>query len=163
MSTGRLARAKQIGEDVEWLVLQDVDGLRAADDPEATADAAAVDTICPTTSPSLDWRSLPLVERGTRVEIKACRRRISNGSRSDRPGRWTLQRGQHDQLLDWGAVYLLAVYEGTDDRRLVRTVIAPASIIDALLEDSWYHVDRHEDQIAQLRWTRLAGGESSGK
>jgi hypothetical protein len=155
-----LAEPKAIGEDVEAIVVDAVDGLQAAADPEAFYDAAAVAVIGPRTAPDVTFGSISLVEAGTRVEIKACKRRVSNGARGDRPGRWTLQVDQHEQLVADSAVYLLAVYEEVGaTKELDAMLVVPASIVDTLLVERWYDVDRHEGQIAQVSWPTVLGRE----
>lgn len=153
-----LAEPKAIGEDVEKIVVNAVDGLQAAADPEVFYDAEAAAVIGPRTADDVTFGATPLVEAGTRVEIKACKRRVSNGARDDRPGRWTLQVDQHEQLVANSAVYLLAVYtEPGATKELDAMLIVPASIVDTLLVERWYDVDRHEGQVAQVSWPTVLG------
>ena len=156
-----LADPKAIGEDVESLVIDAVDGLAPAVDPEDWYDAHAETVLGPRTTPDdLLFGSIPVVEAGTRIEIKACKRTVSNGAQASRPGRWLLQTDQHEQLLDDGALYLLAVYEEIEaTKRLETMLIVPASIIDEILKDRWYEVDRHESAVAQLPWPHVLGEE----
>jgi hypothetical protein len=156
----RLAQAKAIGEDVETLVIGAVEGLQAAVDPGDWFDAVVETTVGPRTTDLVTFSSIPVLEREKRVEIKACKRRVSNGDRGDRPGRWAFQIDQHERLIAAGAVYLLAVYEevvGT--KQLVDMLAVPASILDEVLVDRWYDVDRHEGAVAQVDWPQVIGRE----
>jgi len=156
-----LAQPKAIGEDVEELVLTTVDGLRAAVDPEDWYDAHAETVIGPRCAGDLTFGSIAVLDAGTRVEIKACKRYVSNGADS-RPGRWMLQTDQHERLIDDRAVYLLAVYEEANGQKFLREMLAvPATILDEVLADSWYDVDRHESEVAQLAWPNVIGREVS--
>lgn len=155
-STDPLAAPKAIGEDVEQLVVDAVDGLCAAVDPDDWFDAHAETLIGPRTAEGLHWQSICLLEAGTRVEIKSCKRSVSNGER-DRAGLWTFQKDQHERLVDDGAVYLLAVYVGENPKQLDEMLVIPASILDECLVGRWYDVDRHEGEMAQLAWPHLFG------
>jgi hypothetical protein len=156
MSRTEFAQPKAIGEDVEQLVIDAVQGLRAAVDPEDWYDAHAETAIGPRSAPSVIWSSICLLESGHRVEIKACKRRVSNGT-DDRPGRWMFQADQHARLLADNAVYLLAVYTEPSEKVLEDMVICPASILDECLAGRWYDVDRHEGSVAQLAWPHVLG------
>jgi hypothetical protein len=158
-----LADPKAIGEDIEALVVDTIDGLAAAADPDDWYDAVATTVIGPRTAPeALIFGSILVVEADTRIEIKACKRRVSNGDR-DRPGNWLFQIDQHEQLLADNAIYLLAVYEETGGAKHLDTMLAvPASILDEILVEQWYDVDRHEGQVAQLPWPHVLGAEVSG-
>lgn len=157
-SSDPLAAPKAIGEDVEQLVVDAVDGLRAAVDPDDWYDAHAETLIGPRTADVPHWSSICLLEAGTRVEIKACKRTVSNGTR-DRNGLWTFQYDQHERLIEDGAVYLLAVYVGGSPKQLDEMLIIPASILDECLVGRWYDVDRHEGRLAQLAWPHVIGRE----
>ncbi|WP_338904402.1 hypothetical protein [Salinibaculum marinum] len=153
-----LAEPKAIGEDVEALVIDAVDGLQAAGNAEAFYDAVATDVIGPRTAPTVSFGGIPLVDADTLVEIKACKRHVSNGARGNRPGRWLIPVDQLDAMVSESGVFLLAVYEEHEDaKRLVEMVIVPATLLEEHLRDSWYEVDRHEQEVAQLPWPELVG------
>ena len=153
-----LAAAKQIGEDVEDLVIDAVDELAHADEDDAHHDAETVALLTPSSDDVLQLGSIPLVERGTDVEIKAARDR-TNGVGSPR-GRWFFKGrddGQHAALLDENAVYLLTVYgEDVDsEREVLAAIVVPATIVDELLRDRWYDSGRVEGAVAKLTWTAV--------
>jgi len=166
---GRVAQAKAIGADVEGLVLAQLDALAPADDDDAHHDAVVSDLLAPSlvnATVPVTWAGIPLVEVGTKVEIKACKRWTSNGTHDIR-GRWLCkgrEDGQHAALLDAAAVYVLAVYEGTPagEKVLWALVVIPASLLDEHLRGSWYSIDRAEETMAALSWTALLpeGGEA---
>ena len=171
-----LAAAKQIGEDVEDLVIDAVDELAHADEDDAHHDAETVALLTPSSDDVLQLGSIPLVERGTDVEIKAALDH-TNGANSPR-GRWFFKGrddGQHAALLDEHAVYLLAVYaEPVDGERELRAaIVVPATVVDELLAGRWYDSGRREGAVAKLTWSAVldpddienthpdAGGDSS--
>jgi len=158
-----LAVAKAIGTDVETLVVDALAPLSHADDPDAHHDAETTSLLDPTTVADavvpVTFAGIPLVESGTEVEIKACAKSHSNGDRTT-PGRWTFKGrddGQHDELLRENAVYVLAVYEETDNgaRELVALAVIPASLLDEKIRESWYDIDRHEGTLARLSWHHI--------
>ncbi|WP_340099463.1 hypothetical protein [Salinibaculum salinum] len=158
-STDPLAEPKAIGEDIEQLVVDAVDGLRAAVDPEDWYDAHVETTIGPRTAEDVIFASISLLEAGTLVEIKACKRRVSNGTRN-RDGLWTFQVDQHEKLVKESAVYLLAIYDDVGGtKQLEEIVVSPASIVDECLIGRWYDVDRHEGRVAQLGWPHVLGDQ----
>ena len=163
--SGAVAHAKAIGTDIEDLVADDLGGLRLALDAEAHHDAVVTDLLAPslvTASVPVIFAGIPLVETGTKVEIKACVRRDG----SERRGRWVIkgrETGQHASLLDDGAMYALAVYD--DDgaaKELLAVVIIPASLLDEHLRGSWYGIDRHEETFAKLGWPHLLDVDAVG-
>ena len=154
------AAPKAIGEDVEALAIDAVDGLQAAGNAEAFYDAVATAAIGPRTAPGVSFGGTPLVEAGTLVEIKACKRRVSNGARGQRHGQWLIPIDQLDAMMAESGVFLLVVYEVCDDgKRIVEMLVVPASLLDEHLRDSWYEVDRHEQAVAQLPWPAVVGRE----
>lgn len=162
MSRSRDSRAepKATGEDVEALVIDAVDGLQAAGNAEAFYDAVAMAAIGPRTAPGVSFGGTPLVAADTLVEIKACKRHVSNGARGQRPGRWLIPIDQLDAMVSEAGVFLLAVYEDHEEaKRLVEMVVVPASLLEEHLRDSWYEVDRHKGEVAQLSWPELIGRE----
>ncbi len=165
MASRNLAANKALGEDIEGLVIQRVAGLEAAGERDAYHDAVAVSAIGPQPAVGLRLGSICVLEAGTRVEIKAARRRVSAGT-EERDGLWLFKRDQHDRLVDRAESYLLAVYAdapsaGGEIRALL---LVPASVIDELLSGRWYTVDRCEGEIAQLPWSTVldVGGGDGG-
>jgi len=153
--SGAVARAKAIGTDIEDLVAGAIDGLDLALDADAHYDATVSDLLAPSlldASVPVIFAAIPLVEVGTRVEIKACVRRDS----SDRSGRWVIKGrddGQHAALLEAGAMYALAVYDDEGAaKELLAVVIIPASLLDEHLRGSWYDIDRHEGTFGKVGW-----------
>lgn len=145
-----LARSKQLGEQVEEIVLADAEEMEPLEEDDDVVDAIAIEAV-----------SIPV---GAEVEIKACSRRISEGSGSRR-GRFYLRRRQHEHLLERGAWYLFVVYEGDLEEEdavdeVVATVPIPAKVIDTIV-DSW-NVGRGNGGIKQLTWTRLIDLEERG-
>jgi len=158
----RLALAKAIGEDIEVVAIDVIDGLETSADPEDYFDAVATKAITPAPEIGLRFSSIAIIEAGTRLEIKSCRHRVENGS-DQRPGLWMFRTDQHERLLEDNASYLLAVYEiHAQSRDLQQMLIIPASIIDEVLAGSWYGVDRHEGAVAQLSWSHILDPESGG-
>ncbi|WP_324662425.1 hypothetical protein [Haloarcula sediminis] len=158
MSSGRVAQAKAIGTDVEDLVADDVGDLDLALDEDAHHDAVVSDLLCPSlveASVPVVFAGIPLVEVGTKVEIKACVRRDGH----DRRGRWVIKGrddGQHAALLDAAAMYALAVYDDAGAaKELLAVVIIPASLLDEHLRGSWYGIDRREETLAKLGWPHV--------
>lgn len=161
------ATPKEQGTAVEAAVLAAVDGLGLVPDPVVEwCDAIAVDAVAP--RPGLESVGLPVVERGTRVEIKGAQVARSNGTRES-PGQWYVTRRAHEALLSRGGVYLLAVYQPGDG--VVTALLAPANVVDDVLAGRWYDVagSRCEQEAAQVAWPTLIereavdGGGAGGK
>ncbi|GGN92191.1 hypothetical protein [Haloarcula pellucida] len=168
MSTNSLADPKAIGTDVETLVIDAVDVLKAATDADDHYDAVTTSLLEPSTVDAgvpVLW-AMPVVERGERIEIKACVRERSKGT-SSAHGSWCFKGrdgGQHGWLVDESAVYVLAVYDDAGaSKELVSLAVVPASIVDEHLRDRWYGVDRREETCAQLRWSTILedGGDGA--
>ncbi|MFC6974323.1 hypothetical protein ACFQL1_06100 [Halomicroarcula sp. GCM10025709] len=159
------ADPKAIGLDIEALVVSQFDSVDAVDRDDARHDAVVTGLLAPslqTADVPVVFAGTPLVEVGTHVEIKACKRFVSNGSRETR-GRWTLKGrddGQHAALLEAASVYALAVYED-DPRRLVAIAVIPATLVDEHLRGHWRTTERSEGTLAQLP-CRTCWGRSSG-
>lgn len=167
-----LAHAKRIGEDVEDLVVDAVDALAPADDPQAHHDAETIAVITPSADGQLTLGSIAVVEPDTDVEVKSAIRRTEAAGTPR--GRWFFKGrddGQHDALVRSGALYLLAVYGEDDDgeRELLAMLLVPATVIDEVLRGRWYESGRREGLVAKLTWTALidpddldedSGGES---
>ena len=153
-----LAEAKAIGTDVERLIC-DALPLEAVTAGDAHHDAEVSGLLAPTTVDApfpVVFAGVPLVEDGSHLEIKACKRTTGSEARS---GRWNFKGrddGQHGVLLDHGAYYALAVYD--DDgtaaaRRVLAVAIAPATVVDSVLADRWLSVDRTEGTMSRLPWS----------
>lgn len=168
-----LAHAKEVGVDVEFHVVDALEALRLADDPDAYYDATTTAPLEPETLAGLDvpaGMAVPVVPRGVEVEVKACRLEQSNGDRMT-PGRYTFKgrdEGQHAALLDAAGYYVLAVHRGGSDRALAGLAVVPVTVVDERLRGSWYAVDRCEGHMARLAWPRvldraavLDGGEQA--
>lgn len=154
-----LAHAREVGDDVESLVVDAIPALEHEDNGRAHFDARLVESI--TTDDLPDWVRLDGVlgvDADTEVEIKACALEESNGA-SSTPGRYTFKGrddGQHAYLVANDAAYLLVVYrDGDDGRELVAAVVIRATDLDRLLRQRWYDVDRSEGTMAQISWTYL--------
>jgi len=160
--SGAVARAKAIGIDIEDLVSAAIDGLDLVLDADAHHDATTEALLAPSlvdASVPVIFAGVPLVEVGTKVEIKACVLRDG----SDRRGRWVIKGrddGQHRALLDDGAMYALAVYsdEGAA-KELLAVAIIPASLLDEHLRGSWYSIDRHEGTFGKVGWPDVVDDE----
>lgn len=158
MST--LESSKKRGDSVESAVINADPGLEFVGDSVATwHDARTVACLDP--SYERPFYGIPLIEPDTEVEIKgACVVRSAGVSRQ-RSGQWYIKRKAHDQLVDAGGVYLLAVYAPRPETPILRSVIIPASLLDEHLDGRWYDVDadRSETEVAQLTWTVLIDRE----
>lgn len=163
-----LAKAKAIGEDVEQLAVDALEPLEAVGDLDDHHDAVAESLLDPALLDAeipVIWIGIPTIERGTKIEIKTVQRWTSNGAHSIR-GRWHFKGrndGQHARLLEEGAVYALAIHESgvNSSRRLLALILIPASIVDELLRERWYGVDRHEGTVARLSWTRVLDADDA--
>jgi hypothetical protein len=144
-----LAPNKLAGLSVEDFVLLDVDGLRAADDPDAHFDAVCETAIFP--SLSLPFAGICVLESGTKVEIKSCLNRYTSGCR----GRFYFRPEQHDALLEDGGSYLFAVCRRErGEREVLATKIVPASLVDELIPE-WFEGGDGRSAYAQLAWSRI--------
>lgn len=167
------AVAKRIGEDVELLVAEVLEGVHLI--PDSTVDwydAVATVGVFPPQPPTV-FGGICLIWRGAPVEIKACSLSVSNGD-GNRHGRWLFKGrydGQHQKLVDANGIYALAVYREADaylGKEVVGLMVIPAATVDDHLKGSWYDSRRREGQIAQLSWSKLlddrhllSGGEGS--
>jgi hypothetical protein len=118
--------------------------------PDARAawhDAETVTLLEP--DPRLPFGSIPLVEPGTPVEIKAAQVTHANGQR----GRFYFRRGQHQQLLDAAGMYAFVVYAPRPGHPHLARLLVPASIVDHLLS-SWIDVEGRLSH-AKLTWSRV--------
>lgn len=169
MSSGRIARAKAIGHSVEDLVIEQFEALDAVFDENAHHDAVTDGLLSPQlvdAAVPVVWAGIPLVETGTRVEIKAAKRWTDDGDSRLR-GRWLLKGrddGQHAAILDAAGVYALALYDETPagERVLVAVAIIPASLLDEHLRGRWWSVDRREGTFARLGWPHVIDADLLG-
>ncbi|WP_136688648.1 hypothetical protein [Halorhabdus amylolytica] len=144
---------KDQGTTLQEEVIGAVDGLEAVpDDVVEWCDAIAVDAISP--SEQLPALGLPVIERGTRIEIKGAQIETSNGTHTT-PGRWYVKRAAHERLLARRGVYLLVVYQPLHG--VESALLAAASTLDTILDEHWYSVDceRSEDTVAKVSWPTL--------
>ncbi|MDY6779089.1 MAG: hypothetical protein SV760_00770, partial [Halobacteria archaeon] len=149
--------SKAIGELVEDVVVETVDGIDPVDEGDGYwHDATVVGPIEATANVATVGLCLDDVGDGTPIEIKGARYRISNGS-DDRDGRFYVRQKQHGKIVDAGGVYLLAVYrpeqarDGGFDLRLAGLVFASADVVEER-RNSWYDLDRRET-YTQVRWS----------
>lgn len=158
MST--LQSSNGIGDSVEGALINPEPGLEPVPDSVASwCDARTVQCLDP--SYERPFLGIALVESGTHVEIKGTAVPRSNGTRQS-AGHWYIKRAAHEELLEAGGVYLLAVYGLRDSTPILRSVIIPASLLDEILAGRWYEVDiegRSEKEVVQLSWTVLIDGE----
>lgn len=140
------SRSKVVGEAIEDQViashpLEDVES-EAVDAPDAVASSD-----------------------GTEIEIKACRRRVSNGDHSVH-GRWYIRRRAHEALLEAGGYYLLVVYEEDDgELEIVDEQLRRADVVDELIDrcSSWSRVrSRGEETVAKLTHFYVSSPEVHG-
>lgn len=157
--SSRLGSPKERGQSVEAAVIDACAALRPIGDSEAEwYDAETVGLLEP--SYERPFYGIPVVESGTPVEVKGACVVTGNGDR-DTAGRWYVRRAAHEQLLDAGGVYLLAVYAPKPETPVLREAVVPASLLDEHLAGSWYSVDgeRSEDEVAKLAWPTIIDRE----
>jgi len=153
-----LAHAKRIGKDVEDLALAAVEQLESAPDSQAHHDAETVACLTPNAADGLQFGSIAVVEPDTEVDIKAAIRRTDA---TDCPrGRWFFkgaETGQHDALVQSGAMYLLVVYDEDDDgdREIRAMLLVPAAVLDEVLRGRCYESGRREGLVSKLTWSAL--------
>lgn len=146
-----LARSKRIGESVEGAVIQAVPELTPVSARDAHVDARVETTIDP--SERVPTVALPVVERGTELEIKSCSVVVTiDQSR----GRFYLRETQHEYLLEVGGSYLFAVTPPHDSTPLALKIV-PATIVDDVIS-GWIDPDGRED-YAQVSWGRVFDSE----
>jgi hypothetical protein len=143
--------SKAAGEAVEAEVIQRVPCLEYVGDHTAEWHDARVSTLLDDSGP-VQMGVVPLLERDTRVEIKAAQRRLTSGQR----GRYYIRERQHERLVNDGAAYLFAVYDPRSTEVLAM-LATPATVVDDVLPDGWTSVDgdRAEAGYRQLAWSRL--------
>jgi len=147
---------KRLGDDLEDALVATHEPLEGVDDEVCEwHDAYATQLWTP--SGRLPFVGICLVETDVPVEIKTAQRSTSNGNRQTH-GRWYLKRDAHQQLLEAGGVYLLAVYTATaggDQCRLLAQLVIPAALLDDHLADRWYDSGRAEGEVAKLAWQHV--------
>jgi hypothetical protein len=158
MSRAR-SSSKAAGEAIEAEVLQLVDALTFVGDSTAEWHDARVATVLDDDG-LVSLGIVPLLERGTPVEIKAAQRRLASVAR----GRFYIRERQHQRLVDESAAYLFAVYDPRD-QRVLAMLATPATVVDGLLPDGWTSVDgdRAEQGYRQLAWSRLVDPVTVGE
>jgi len=148
-----LDSSKAIGDSVESVIINRESGLEYVGDSVATwYDARTVECLSP--SHERPFLGVPLVEKGSWIEIKGACVVRSNGTHQC-AGHWYIKRPAHESLLEAGSFYLLAVYAPHDGTPILRSVIIPASLLDEELAGRWYDVnadDRADREVAQLSW-----------
>ncbi|QLG62221.1 hypothetical protein [Halorarum salinum] len=163
-SGGALAHAKAIGHDVEEFVVDAIDAFELAYETDVHHDAIVTEPVsCDLEAAGgvpVVFVGLVTLEADQLVEVKACVRSASNGDATT-PGRWLFKgadEGQHGALVDEDAVYALTVYDGEGASRELLAIV-PADVVDELISDSWYGVDRRENWVAKLGWTHVLDEE----
>lgn len=154
------ARAKRIGEDVELLVAQLLDGVELVPDSAAEwYDAVVTADMFPPQDLTV-FGGICLLWREAKIEIKACQQTVSNGD-ATRDGRWLFKGrddGQHAHLVESNGIYALAVHREADvylGREVIGLIVIPASTVSDHLEGRWYDSQRREGMVAQLSWSDL--------
>jgi hypothetical protein len=150
----QLAASRQAGDRSESVVLEHVDELRYVPDTESPHyDAIAENLIEP--SAELPFVGLVVLESGTPVEIKSVS--VVYGERQRR-GRFQPRRGQHEELLERGGVYLFAVC-APHDRELITAKIVPSTQVDHLISDitdGWRSAgEGRSEEYVQFSWARV--------
>lgn len=149
--------SKAIGELVEDVVVDSVDGIEPVDeDDDYWHDAVSTGPIGAGADLATAGLDLDDVDDGTPIEIKGAQYRISEGT-GQTVGRFYIRQKQHGKLLDDDGAYLLAVYRPTQDvdggfdLELAGLVVASATLVEAT-RNSWYELDRRET-YTQVRWS----------
>lgn len=160
-----LAEAKRIGTDVESLAISELESVEESTDPNAHYDARTTSLLCPsleTSTVPVLFGGIPLVESGTRVEIKGTKKTVSNGPNRTTEGRWYFKGrddGQHGSLVESGSMYLLAVHSDSPsgERVILALAVVPASLVDEHLRGRWTETSRREGTTAKLSWSHIFG------
>lgn len=93
----------------------------------------------------------PIVEVGTPVEVKSCRRRYGG-----RNGRWWIKRANHERLLGRDGEYVLAVRDASGD--VLRLSLLSARTVDAMISEWWDTGNgggRDADEFRQIPWSAV--------
>lgn len=144
-----LARSRRLGESTEAAVIDAVPQLEYVPDSEDRRVDARFKAVF---SPGSELKicGLPVVGKGTPVEIKSCA--VVYGE-SNRRGRWHFRREQHEHLEDVGGLYLLAVAE-PHSRDVVAALIAPANAVRHELLGTWIETD-DRPPYCKISWSRV--------
>lgn len=143
-------RTNERGESAVIEFVDELDPIPDSEDPRV--DATTSTLLEP--SERVPSVGLPLVSRGTLVEIKTAL--VVYGADSRR-GRFHFRESQHGYLLEEGAVYLLSIVDPTPARDVVAPKIVPATIVDEVLEGSsatWIETDGRPP-YRKLSWSRF--------
>jgi hypothetical protein len=150
-STGRLAPSKAAGLEASRRAVGDLDNVALVPDRGAPHhDAVALRAVSPRAT--LPTVGLPVIERGTEIEIKSCLR----DHRTQR-GRFSFRQEQHAVLVEDASVYLLLVTEETGaGRKVLARKVVPARTVDDVLSSSWVDPGPGRDDHYQRRsWARF--------
>jgi hypothetical protein len=138
---------KRLGERVEALVVETVDGLEAAPERDAHHDARTTEVVDATDD--LPLGGTVLLERDTPVEIKSAAVVVTE---RERRGRFYFRRQQHSALLDSCGAYLFVVLAPNPARENILAMRAiPASLVDETL-GNWTEPDGRA-AFSQRAWT----------
>lgn len=135
---------RERGRHVEEIACQRWPARQLPDEETSWCDIEFTQDVTTAMAPS------PIVEAGTRADVKSCLAYYDDG-----PGRIWIRRRNHEQLLADAGVYIITVLERTT-RRVLRMALIDASTVDALIAESWWpsgdgaNVD---DEYRQLQWT----------
>lgn len=98
---------------------------------------------------------------GAPAEIKGARRRVSDGTGTQR-GRWWIQQANHARLCKDRGYYALAVYDLVEGPALSieHLAVVPARVLESLLP-GWTAVPEahaaETSEATQLAWSRIFG------
>ncbi|WP_181685838.1 hypothetical protein [Halorhabdus salina] len=141
------AASKRAGEAAEATVIQRVPELAPAPGRSEHVDAETETVFVP--HAEVPTVGLPVVERGTPVEIKSCGV-VATVAQSH--GRFYLRKRQHAHLVDVSGVYLFAVTT-PHDADVLALKFVPATVVGEAIA-GWVEPDGRAD-YAQLAWTRV--------
>jgi len=100
-----------------------------------------------------------LPEPGTLVEVKSCRRLISNGC-GPKPGRWWLARDATEELANEDGLLALVVYDPDRDNSVLRTELLPATDVLSEYIEEWTSNGRNHhksEESVRLHWPEVLG------
>lgn len=145
---------KDQGEAVATHLLGAVEGLGWVPDETATWHDFVVSE--PVTAESVPLVGVDRVDQGTRGEVKAAQRWISDGANGRRRGRYYIKRASHAQLLAVDGVYLLAVYVAGDPEPIKHAALVPATRVEEVL-GTWSSVTASwgTADVAKLTWSAV--------
>lgn len=150
--SGRLAPNKAAGLEASRRAVADLDNVALVPDRGAPHhDAVALRPV--SERATLPTVGLPVVERGTEIEIKSCLR-----EHPTQRGRFSFRREQHAVLVDHAAVYLLVVTAETPSGRevLARKLVQATTVDEFLSPDSWVDPGPgRTDHYQRRSWVRF--------